>query len=244
MQHLDADDNRLPDVDGLLSDGPIWDRQGVRCLPGQTGVGSITVKTIIICVAQHRFRNFDTLTGETHKARFGISVASLGDINLDGFQGSKQYHSNQNPGHVSYACKMTTILIMNQENHYPQLTWLWRPASSHQYASWSHGLIQHLRLTPLLYLHHHPCQTWRWVPRMGAGRVEEQFMFSSDRERALSRNQARWHLTIVPTGLKIDNSVSHKNSGVSSLKAAHLCYPCKNFVVFFLALLRFSHGKV
>ena len=35
---------------------------------------------------QHRFRTFDTLTGETHKARFGISVASLGDINLDGFQ--------------------------------------------------------------------------------------------------------------------------------------------------------------
>ena len=42
---------------------------------------------ITICVVQHRFRNFDTLTGETHKARFGISVANLGDINLDGFQG-------------------------------------------------------------------------------------------------------------------------------------------------------------
>ena len=47
-----------------------------------------TIVIITIFVAQHRFRNFDTLTGETHKARFGISVASLGDINLDGFQGS------------------------------------------------------------------------------------------------------------------------------------------------------------
>ena len=49
---------------------------------------SFALLILIICAfAQHRFRNFDTLTGETHKARFGISVASLGDINLDGFQG-------------------------------------------------------------------------------------------------------------------------------------------------------------
>ena len=33
---------------------------------------------------QHRFRKFDALTGESHKARFGLSVASLGNINLDG----------------------------------------------------------------------------------------------------------------------------------------------------------------
>ena len=33
---------------------------------------------------QHRFRRFETLDGENHKARFGMAVASLGDINLDG----------------------------------------------------------------------------------------------------------------------------------------------------------------
>ena len=47
---------------------------------------------------QHRYRNLDTLTGETHKARFGISVASLGDINLDGFQGSSSTSITQNRG--------------------------------------------------------------------------------------------------------------------------------------------------
>ena len=45
----------------------------------------------LFCNTQHRFRNFDTLTGDTHKARFGISVANLGDINLDGFQGCFQH---------------------------------------------------------------------------------------------------------------------------------------------------------
>ena len=64
---------------------------------------------------QHRFRTFDTLTGETHKARFGISVASLGDINLDGFQGSSFTSITQNRGQVS----MTTLLLFM--NH-PQLT--------------------------------------------------------------------------------------------------------------------------
>ena len=36
------DDDRLPDVDRLLCDGPIWDGQGLRCLPGQTG-GTIEI---------------------------------------------------------------------------------------------------------------------------------------------------------------------------------------------------------
>ena len=54
---------------------------------------------LLIIISQHRFRNFDTLSGEGHKARFGISVASLGDINLDGFQGMYHYspiNQNQN----------------------------------------------------------------------------------------------------------------------------------------------------
>jgi len=32
----------------------------------------------------NRFRKWDTLDGENHKARFGMSIASLGNINLDG----------------------------------------------------------------------------------------------------------------------------------------------------------------
>ena len=35
-------------------------------------------------IFQHRFRKYETLNGENHKARFGMSVASLGNINLDG----------------------------------------------------------------------------------------------------------------------------------------------------------------
>ena len=53
---------------------------------------------LVIIISQHRFRNFDTLSGEGHKARFGISVASLGDINLDGFQGM-YHHSPINQNH-------------------------------------------------------------------------------------------------------------------------------------------------
>ena len=33
---------------------------------------------------QHRFRQFVTLDGQNHKARFGMAVAAIGDINLDG----------------------------------------------------------------------------------------------------------------------------------------------------------------
>ena len=40
---------------------------------------------------QHKFRKWDTLNGENHKARFGMSVASIGNINLDG-------GSNEVPG--------------------------------------------------------------------------------------------------------------------------------------------------
>ena len=36
---------------------------------------------------QHRFRKWDTLNGENHKARFGMSIASLGNVNLDGKDG-------------------------------------------------------------------------------------------------------------------------------------------------------------
>merc|ERR1719411_1918829 len=39
----------------------------------------------------HKFRKWDTLNGENHKARFGMSVASIGNINLDG-------GSNEVPG--------------------------------------------------------------------------------------------------------------------------------------------------
>jgi hypothetical protein len=42
---------------------------------------------------QHRFRRYDTLDGENHKARFGLSVSSLGDINLDTpTEGGRGYH--------------------------------------------------------------------------------------------------------------------------------------------------------
>jgi hypothetical protein len=33
---------------------------------------------------QHSFKKFDTLDGLNHKARFGLSVANAGNINLDG----------------------------------------------------------------------------------------------------------------------------------------------------------------
>ena len=61
---------------------------------------------------QHKFRKWDTLNGENHKARFGMSVASIGNINLDGgsnevpggFQGGSsvpidtvQFSANANP---------------------------------------------------------------------------------------------------------------------------------------------------
>ncbi len=41
---------------------------------------------LLLClVLQHKFRKFQTLDGErTHKARFGLSVACAGNINLDG----------------------------------------------------------------------------------------------------------------------------------------------------------------
>ena len=39
----------------------------------------------------HRFRKWDSLNGENHKARFGMSIASLGNINLDGI-------TSDNPG--------------------------------------------------------------------------------------------------------------------------------------------------
>ena len=38
-------------------------------------------------IFKHRFRNWDTLNGENNKARFGTSIASLGNINLDGKTG-------------------------------------------------------------------------------------------------------------------------------------------------------------
>ena len=41
--------------------------------------------TRILC-PQHAFKKFDTLDGQTNKARFGLSVACAGDINLDRIQ--------------------------------------------------------------------------------------------------------------------------------------------------------------
>ena len=47
---------------------------------------------IIFFFIKNRFRKWDTLDGENHKARFGTSVANLGNINLDGMEdGGKGY---------------------------------------------------------------------------------------------------------------------------------------------------------
>lgn len=35
-------------------------------------------------IFQHSFKKFDTLDGQNNKARFGLSVACAGNINLDG----------------------------------------------------------------------------------------------------------------------------------------------------------------
>ena len=56
---------------------------------------------------------------------------------------------------LSYKSKSKFLKASMYHDHHPlhpQLTWLWRPATSHQYASWSHGPIQHLRLPLLLLL--------------------------------------------------------------------------------------------
>ena len=40
---------------------------------------------IILLALQHKFKKFDTLDGnKNHKARFGLSVACAGNLNLDG----------------------------------------------------------------------------------------------------------------------------------------------------------------
>jgi len=36
---------------------------------------------------QHKFKRWDSLDGTAHRGRFGLSLASLGDINRDGIDG-------------------------------------------------------------------------------------------------------------------------------------------------------------
>ena len=74
-------------LDDLLIGAPMWTDYSVM---DRFETGRVYV---VYQDKQHRFRNYDTLTGETHKARFGISVASLGDTNLDGFQGESSLMS-------------------------------------------------------------------------------------------------------------------------------------------------------
>ena len=47
---------------------------------------------------QHKFNKWDILDGETHKARFGLSLASVGNINLDGMsqENPKGYQGTTN----------------------------------------------------------------------------------------------------------------------------------------------------
>ena len=45
------------------------------------------LKTFDRSLLQHSFKKFDTLDGQNNKARFGLSVACAGNINLDGRTG-------------------------------------------------------------------------------------------------------------------------------------------------------------
>merc|ERR1719295_1427639 len=65
-------------LDDLIIGSPMWTDYAVM---GKFETGRVYV---VYQDKNNRFRKWDTLNGENHKARFGMSIASLGNINLDG----------------------------------------------------------------------------------------------------------------------------------------------------------------
>jgi len=65
-------------LDDILIGSPMWTDYAVM---GKFETGRVYV---VYQDKNNRFRKWDTLNGENHKARFGMSIASLGNINLDG----------------------------------------------------------------------------------------------------------------------------------------------------------------
>jgi len=65
-------------LDDILIGSPMWTDYAVM---GKFETGRVYV---VYQDKNNRFRKWDTLDGENHKARFGMSIASLGNINLDG----------------------------------------------------------------------------------------------------------------------------------------------------------------
>jgi len=72
-------------LDDILIGSPMWTDFSIM---GKFETGRVYV---VYQDKNNRFRKWDTLDGENHKARFGMSIASLGNINLDGI-------STESPG--------------------------------------------------------------------------------------------------------------------------------------------------
>jgi len=72
-------------LDDILIGSPMWTDYSIM---GKFETGRVYV---VYQDKNNRFRKWDTLDGENHKARFGMSIASLGNINLDGI-------STESPG--------------------------------------------------------------------------------------------------------------------------------------------------